>query len=618
MICFSRQRGEGAPVMNRSKKIVAMGLAALLAGCGEAPLKPAETHLQAETASRTGAIPPPVQAAPVLPKPVPRTPPETYSVVVNNVPVRDLLFALARNAHVNVDIDPGVTGMVTLNAIDQTLPQLLTRIARQVDMRYETRGNDLVVMRDTPYLHLYKIDYVNMARNATMNVSVSSQLAGGTTMSGGGGGSAGAASGTTNSSSSLVMTSNNKFWDALVANVKDILRETDKVLPANTTLEGGQAAAPTAAQAVTGAQQGGQQQGAPSAPVVQPVAYREAASVIANPETGILTIRATARQHAKIQEFLDHVMASAKRQVLIEATIAEVQLSNDYQRGIDWSRVFGPTGGTTGFTFSQSSANTPANITTNAFTVGYSLASMNFTSALRLLESFGQVRVLSSPTLTVLNNQAAVMRVTNDLVYFTIQPGTTSVSNAGTGSVVAPPTFTTTPNVSPEGLIMSVVPQISDSDIVLLDVRPTIRRHIGDQQDPNPALANPCSTGAVLGADCSKIVSLIPVMQTREMESLLRLQSGQIAVLGGLMEDTRKSTEDTVPGVNRVPFLGDLFQQRHDTNTKTELVIFLRATVVRDASLEGEFAAFRDQLPDKDFLSKPNPARNAPVVVPGN
>ncbi|MGE5242207.1 MAG: type II secretion system protein GspD [Bacteroidota bacterium] len=604
--------------MNRSKKIVATGFVALLAGCGQAPLKPAETHLQAETAPRAGAIPPPVQAAPVLPKPAPRTPPETYSVVVNNVSVHDLLFALARNAHVNVDIDPGVTGMVTLNAIDQTLPQLLTRIARQIDMRYEMRGNDLVVMRDTPYLHLYKIDYVNMARNATMNVSVSSQLAGGTTMSGSsGGGTAGAASGTTNSSSSLVMTSNNRFWDALVANVKDILRETDKVLPANAAAEAGQpAAAPAAAsQAATGAQQGGQQQAPVGAPAVQPVAYREAASVIANPETGILTIRATARQHAKIQEFLDHVMASAKRQVLIEATIAEVRLNNDYQRGIDWSRALT---GSAGWTFSQSSAGTPANITTNAFTVGYSLASMNFTSALKLLESFGQVRVLSSPTLTALNNQAAVMRVTNDLVYFTLQPGTTTVSSTGTGVVNAPPTFTTTPNVSPVGLIMSVVPQISDSDIVLLDVRPTIRRQIDSVPDPNPALANPCGAGGGLSPSCAPIQSLIPVIQTREMESLLRLQSGQIAVLGGLMEDTRSSTEDTVPGVNRIPFLGDLFQQRRDQNQKTELVIFLRATVVRDASLEGEFAAFRDQLPGKDFLSKPNPAREAPLVMPGN
>ena len=120
----------------------------------------------------------------MLPKPEPTTRPETYSVVVNNVDVHDLLFALARDAKVNVDIEPGITGKVTLNAIDQTLPQLLTRISRQVDMRYELHGPDLVVMRDTPYLRVYRVDYVNLDRNATMKVAVSSQLAGGTTGAG--------------------------------------------------------------------------------------------------------------------------------------------------------------------------------------------------------------------------------------------------------------------------------------------------------------------------------------------------------------------------------------------------------------------------------------------------
>jgi MSHA biogenesis protein MshL len=607
------QQGEGVLAMNLSERIVTLGLVSLVAGCGQAPIKPAETHIRAESPRPAGAIPPPVLAAPVLPKPEPTTPPETYSAVVNNVPVHDLLFALARDAKINVDIDPGVTGLVTLNAIDQTLPQMLTRIARQVDMRYEIHGKDLVVMRDTPYLHLYKIDYVNLARNASMRVSVSSQLAGGSS-GGAGGGAGGTSSGTTNSSSSLEMTSDNKFWESLIKNVKDILRETDKIIPSASPAEAVQAPPPQAAAPAGGAQPAPAAQAAQPGPMQQ-VTYREAASVIANQETGILTIRATSRQHAKIQEFLDHVMASAKRQVLIEATIAEVRLNNDYQRGIDWSRTLT---GSAGWTFNQSSAGTPANITTNAFTVGYSALNMNFTSALKLLESFGQVRVLSSPTLTVLNNQAAVMRVTNDLVYFTLQPGTTTVSATGGGTVNAPPTFTTTPNVSPVGLIMSVVPQISDSDTVLVDVRPTIRRQIDSVPDPNPALANPCGTGGGFGAGCSPIQSLVPVIQTREMESLLRLQSGQIAVLGGLMEDTRSSTEDTIPGVNRIPFLGDLFQQRRDQNQKTELVIFLRTTVIRDASIDGDFAAFRDRLPDKDFLSKPNPSRNAPPLLPTN
>ena len=148
--------------------------------------------------------------------------------------------------------------------------------------------------------------------------------------------------------------------------------------------------------------------------------------------------------------------------------------------------------GSAGFQFQQSSTGTPAALTinnNNSFVVGYALGNYKFTSALKLLESFGSVRVLSSPKISVLNNQAAIMRVTDDLVYFTLQPGTTSITVSGSGTVQAPATFTTTPNVSPVGLIISVIPQISDTGTVLLDVRPTIRRQIGDVSDPNPALA---------------------------------------------------------------------------------------------------------------------------------
>ena len=255
--------------------------------------------------------------------------------------------------------------------------------------------------------------------------------------------------------------------------------------------------------------------------------------------------------------------------------------------------------GSSGFQFQQSSANTPAAINTNAFVVGYALGNYNFTSAVKLLESFGSVRVLSSPKISVLNNQAAVMRVTDDLVYFTLQPGTTSISVSGSGTVQAPATFTTTPNVSPVGLIISVIPQISDSGAVLLDVRPTIRRKIGDVSDPNPALA------------AAGVSSLIPVIQTREMESVLRVQTGQIAVLGGLMQDSASKTQDSVPGLNGIPGIGSLFEQRNDLNLKTELVIFLRATVLSDPSVNGDFREFRSLLPGEDYLSKPNPSKPA-------
>ena len=572
---------------------LAIALAVVLAGCGQVPVKPADTHLRAAEPGPAAAVPPPVQFAPLLPKPKPAARPETYSVVVNNVRVQELLFALARDAKINVDIHPDVGGTVTLNAIDQTLPQLLTRISRQVDMRYEISGESLLVLRDTPFLRTYKIDYLSAARNVKMQSTASTQF-GGTAA----GAAAGAGSSGTGASATVDVASENKLWDSIVQNVKEILRETDRVIPAPVSAPAAApAAAPPGAPAAAP-----QAPGAPAAaPAPQPSAtYQEAAAVIANRESGVLYVRATSKQHERVQEFLDQVLAGAKRQVLIEATVAEVQLNNEYQRGIDWSRL---RSGASGFQIQQSSAGTPANISTSAFIVGYALGSLNFTAAVKLLESFGDVKVLSSPKLSVLNNQTALLRVTRDIVYFTITPSTTPITIAGgSGSLTVQQSFTTTPQIAAEGFMMAVLPQISDTDTVVLSVRPTIRRRIADASDPNPALTRP---------------NLIPVFETREFDSILRLQSGQIAVLGGLMQDSVSNTEDTVPGVREIPVIGELLAQRRDTNLKTELVIFLRALVIRDPSVEGDFREFRDLLPDADFLRKPNPGRLAPPIGPG-
>src|SRR5688572_21726325 len=236
-----------------------------LAGCGLKPSTPSPAHVSADATPRPeGVIPAPVQAVPVLPPPSPSTRAETYSVVVNGVRVQDLLFALARDAKLNVDIHPGVTGTVTLNAIDQTLPQLLGRISRQVDMRYEIDGQTLSIMRDSPYLRIYRIDYVNLARDTQQQANLSTQVSGAVASTGGG------ASGQNNSTSIIKTTSIHKFWDSLVANIKDLLRETDKIVQVNQPA----AAPPPAAAATPGAPP------AAAAPAPPTMEFREAASVI--------------------------------------------------------------------------------------------------------------------------------------------------------------------------------------------------------------------------------------------------------------------------------------------------------------------------------------------------
>jgi general secretion pathway protein D len=169
-------------------------------------------------------------------------------------------------------------------------------------------------------------------------------------------------------------------------------------------------------------------------------------------------------------------------------------------------------------------------------------------------------------------------------VYFTVKADTV------TNQTTATTTFTTTQNVVPVGFIMNVTPQISEGDMVTMSLRPTVTRIIDTVADPNPSLK------------AANVTSLIPVTQTREMESVLKVASGQTAVLGGLMLDTFEGRTTGLPLASRVPVFGDLFSQRNDQTTKTELVIFIRPTVIRDASLDGDLARFRRFAPGDDFF----------------
>jgi general secretion pathway protein D len=586
-----------------------LGLGAALAGCYQ-PMKPtASGHLGEQPSAPTASIPPPVQSLPIPPRPKPTTKAETYSVVVNNVSVRELLFALARDAKVNVDIHPGITGTVTLNAIDQTLPQLLSRISKQVDMRYELDGPNLAVMPDSPYLRIYRIDYVNVSRDAQGQVSVSSEIVGQSVTGGaggGGGGGGGGGAGQNVSRISITNASLNKFWETLEKNVREILQETDKVLPGGagpgvpTPVGAAVPALPAGAQAPGGAG------GSAGVPAAGPnVTFREASSVIANRESGLLTIRASARQHEKIQEFLDLALVNARRQVLIEATIVEVRLSNQYQQGIDWGLFTGGWQLFQGGLYRNAvqalvpppvpvAGGLTAQPTASSFVGQYNSNTLRI--SLQLLETFGTVRVLSSPRISAINNQTAVLKVVENVVYFNV------ASQTSQAQTTALTTVTTTAQTVPVGIVLNLTPQISENDTVLMNVKPSISRIATRVRDPNPLLTIP---------------NEIPQIAIREMESVIKLTSGQIAVMGGLISDELQDNSDTIPGVNRLPFFGDFFSNKNIQNVKSELVIFMRPLVIRDPSVDGDYRGYRVFLPGEDFMSQPNPGGPHRCEFPG-
>ena len=575
--------------------LLALGLTA----CASNAPAPGAGHLRPQAAAQ--GQPPALVDAPLLPPPpsTARAKADVFSVSVHNVDIRSLLFAIARDARLNLDVHPDLAGTVSMNAIDQTLPEILDRAALQVNMRYEMEGRNLFVMPDAPVLRHYRVDYLNVAREARSEIGASTSIA-----RGGSGGGAG-----NSSNSTLTNNSHNRFWETLTQNIRDLLRETDKIIP-----EGGEAAAPAAAPAPALAASAPAGVAAPVTPAPAPARFRESASVIANPETGVISVRATYRQHMRVREFIDRVMKSAGRQVMIEATIVEVNLSDEYQQGINWSLVrnglpllqVGPAG-TAMPSGGPVSGVIPsmANLTPSYTRIGAN-STMQLFVALRLLESFGNTKVLSSPKISALNNQAALLKVTEDLVYFTLS------ANYTPGSAGSAPTFTltSTPNTVSVGLVMSVMPQVGEGDEVTLILRPTLSRVVSYVDDP--AVPIYLAQARNDGINVSEISSRIPQIQTREMESVIKVRSGDTAVLGGLMRDDVSGTTDQTPGIGSVPGLGELFKYKKKASSKSELVIFLRPTVVSSASLTGDHQPFEPHLSE---ALRPMPERMKPAPV---
>jgi general secretion pathway protein D len=581
------------PATSTARATLLAAVAGLVAACAPTPPRPSDTHLTREQvtqqAAAPAAIPGPARRSLDIPVPAPQAAAERYTVVVNAVPAQELLFTLARDADVNVDVHPDIQGVVTLNAIDQTLTQILDRIATQIEMRYTLEDGLLSVLPDAPFVRIYRVDYLNMGRDATSRTAIATQVAttGGTGIGSSGDSSSG---GGNNSGAELVNTSNNRYWDSLVQSLTALLQETDKLLPAETMLTAG-----------TSGEAG--KEGAVDAKTS--VRFREAASVIAQPETGVIAVRATSRQHARVQEFIDSSVRSARRQVLIEATIAEVELNNDYEQGIDWRAIRSDADGSYGMTLrpggsvTELPGGTP--VGGSVPTLGLlefvrSTTNWDISAAIRLLESFGNTRVLSSPKISVLNNQTALIKVVENLVYFQL----TADFTPGTASSQTTFTVTSTPNTVPVGFLMNVTPQISANGEIVLNLRPTISRLTGFVEDPGVALT--LALARQSGTTVPDISSRVPEIQTREMESMIKLQDGQIAVLGGLMREETNDGEDAVPGAARVPVLGNLFRSRSRSSRKSELVIFLRPVIVNDASLEGDYRGLAGLLPDGNFL----------------
>ncbi|MEO5327133.1 MAG: secretin N-terminal domain-containing protein [Magnetococcus sp. THC-1_WYH] len=458
----------------------------------------------------------------------------TYSVSVTDTPVREVLFALARDADLDVDIYPGVEGKITLNAANQTLPAILSRISEYAGLKYRITQDFITIAPDLPFRRNYKLDYILNNRQFESKMSATTNMASSSSKVAG-----------NNSTISLATKSDVDFWGNILENLDAIL---------GTAAEG------------------------------------EGKRVVLNSATGNFSILATSRQHREVQSFFDQIIRDAQRQVFIEAAIVEVRLSDRFQAGVDWNLLMNDNttdrGNRQNMLNQELNSDPALSLTMHQGEVPFLTGVMknaDITATVRLLSRFGDSKVLSNPRLTVMNNQTAVLRVTENVVYFEVEVTPPTVSNVAGETINASNLISlsrkeTKMRIAPIGIILQVTPQISEGDVISLNVHPTIQRisEWVDNPDPNMRPDNPNGE--------SFTPPKVPVVKVQEMDSTLRVISGQLAIMGGLMENNFSKNMDSIPVLGSLPLIGQLFSYRNNQQEKKELVIFLRPVTISDAN----------------------------------
>ena len=549
-------------------KLACLGLlfCTLVGGC--ANTKNASTQLDAEidklTAQDKTSVPQEVQNAVLDNRLDARTGPRRFDVAVNNMAARTFFNALAADAGVNIVTDPDVAGTVSLQLRQVTLDEVLDVSRDMFGYEYQKQGGIYTVYARQMRTQVFQINNIDVARRGQTDTQVnigstassaSNNASSNSSANSSGGESAGkeSASSENNSGARVQTKHESHFW-------ADLQNSLDAI-----------------------------------------VGSEEGRSVIVNPAAGLVVVKALPKDVNAVRNFLEKSELSIKRQVILETKILEVRLNNGFEAGVNWNAISGqlvygynvqPGFGINGdgatvdrwrnwgdvnrsYTDAQGVDTTIGS--TYAEKTGGVFASMlqvnDISKLLSLLKTQGDVQVLSSPRVSTVNNQKAVIRVGSD-EYFV-----TGITNNTTSSAAA---TTNSPNIELasffSGISLDVTPQIADNGDVILHVHPMV----SDVQDQQKNLT----------VGDQKFSLPLALREVRESDSIVRARSGQVVVLGGLMQETSKKLNGKRPLLGDIPLVNTLFKTKSSSGNKTELVILMRPVVVSENT-------WQDQLKDE-------------------
>lgn len=459
-----------------------------------------------------------------------------FDLSVSNAPARQVFLSLVEGTPYSIVLHPDVSGQVSLQLKGVTVPEALEALRRVYGYDFRREGNRYFILGGGMQTRIFPVNYLTMNRRGKSDVRVTSGIQSSGTS--GGSGSSGAASGSSGATASSIngirveTDSKADFW-----------KELQDSLSAIVGTEGGR-------------------------------------KVIVNPQASLVVVRAMPEDLRIVEDYLGVSNATVNRQVVLEAKILEVKLNEGYQAGINWAAltkngIIAQTGGGSifGDTLRSDIAGNTGNLTPggpvpttgtdfSAFggVISAAIVTANFAAFLEFLQGQGEVQVLSSPRVSTLNNQKAVIKVGTDEFFIT---NTTSTPSGVIG--VAPSVST---ELSPffSGIALDVTPQIDDLGNIVLHIHPAI-------SDVKQKTIN-----FVIQKDLNSLPTALSSIQ--ESDNVVRAQSGQVVVIGGLMKESSTDNNASVPFFGDIPVIGNLFKQKQVARTKSELVILLKPTIV--------------------------------------
>ena len=576
--------------------------------------KSAPLRARSESAIEQALIPP---LRVELPKIDGRSLEPRFDIAVTDNPVQEVFMSLVTGSRYSMMVHPEVEGKVSINLKDVTVPEALEALRELYGFQYTMTGTRISIHPNAIQTRVFKVNYLAGARQGRSELKVSAPA-----ISGGGGSGAGAsAAGSGSPSSQIATTVSSDFWATLSDTLRIIIGNGDSTansppVPSAPAQVSSPSPAPSGGAGAFGSP-GGAPGAAPGAPgALQGNAglmsgggsVGRGASFTVNPQAGIVVVRAMPSVMRQVEDYLKAIRQSVERQVMLEAKIVEVTLSEGYQAGVNWAAF---PNGRTNFGVQQpgSVLGTSGNLTSSAVTsdpsgrslkfdgtaaipnfspagiFSFAFQASNFASLVSFLEGQGTVQVLSSPRISTLNNQKAVLKVgTDELFIVGLSGGSTPTTGSTVGGTTTLPTVVTQPFFS--GIALDITPQIDEDGNVTLHVHPAVTSV--EQQTRSLSL------GSLFG----NIVIPTPRVVVSETDSVVKVTDGHIVAIGGLMKVDSNDSRAGLPGFQDLPAIGGAFGSRTKSTVKKELVILIKPSIVNsdNEASRADAAQTRDRM----------------------